>query len=330
MELEFNDDVGTLDRPEKGDPELGPLKLLPGVWRSSGRGWNMIALPFVAESSPLNYRLVVNQYDEELEFALVDKKVPNRGIGTTENGVIVETDQFLAALDYEQRIRQVAADDFPQSGQAGPPAVPIHHEPGLWLLVTNENIDGVDIARLATIPHGDAVLALGTSSEINGVPRIPVVNGLPDGVVQDLENRYLAPYKHFREQPFKGTVTAPEFPGFDPVGPHQLLALANQGVDIARTTVLAVDTTTSTGGIANVPFIVKQANATSMKSTFWIQELKEKDSNGDPKLRLQYLQVVLLDFFPRRDGLPGLVRWPHVSINTLEKDVVDSNTYFKR
>ena len=40
---------------------------------------------------------------------------------------------------------------------------------------------------------------------------------------------------------------------------------------------------------------------------------------GEPKLRLQYTQVVILDFFERRDGLPGLIRWPHVSISTLDK-----------
>ena len=60
-----------------------------------------------------------------------------------------------------------------------------------------------------------------------------------------------------------------------------------------------------------------------MNSTFWIQELEELDAAGKPKLRLQYSQVVMLDFFPRRDGLPGLISWPHVSINTLEK-VADS------
>ncbi len=36
-------------------------------------------------------------------------------------------------------------------------------------------------------------------------------------------------------------------------------------------------------------------------------------------LQMQYLQVVMLDFFPRRDGLPGRISWPHVSINTLTK-----------
>jgi hypothetical protein len=56
-----------------------------------------------------------------------------------------------------------------------------------------------------------------------------------------------------------------------------------------------------------------------MRSTFWIQELADLDADGNPKLRLQYSQVVMLDFFPRRDGLPGPIRWPHVSINTLER-----------
>jgi len=95
--------------------------------------------------------------------------------------------------------------------------------------------------------------------------------------------------------------------------------LGNEGVAVTRTTELKLDTTLATGGIKNIPFIVKQANAVSMKSTFWIQELEETDENGLPKLRLQYLQIVILDFFPRRDGLPGVISWPHVSINTLDK-----------
>jgi hypothetical protein len=55
-----------------------------------------------------------------------------------------------------------------------------------------------------------------------------------------------------------------------------------------------------------------------MKATFWIQELAEDTADGNPKLRLQYLQVVILEFAPRRDGTPGLIHWPHISVNTLE------------
>ena len=90
-----------------------------------------------------------------------------------------------------------------------------------------------------------------------------------------------------------------------------------------------MDTTAHTGGINNIPFIVKQANASEMKSTFFIQELAETDEWGNPKLRMQYVQVVQLDFFGRFDGGPGRIKWPHVSINTLEKvsDTVSLESY---
>jgi len=312
----------TVEIAETGDKDLGPLKNLPGTWKNlpnlPGHGWNSIALPFAAgPESPFNYRLLVNQYNEELKFSLVDKAVPNRGLGG--NGGPTKSDQFVVTLDYDQMVVQISADDFPVSGQAGGPDLAIHREPGLWLHMANETTNGLDIARLSTIPHGDSVLALGTSAELDGAPSIPAINGLPVGGPRDLASPYLAPYKHFNDNPFKGTVTDPSFPGFNPVAPHELLVAANTGVDIAKTTRLEVDTAIASGGIANIPFIVKQANAAAMKSFFWIQELEETKGYGNPKLRLQYLQIVLLDFFPRIDGLPGLIRWPHVSINTLEK-----------
>lgn len=303
-----------------GDQDLGALNLLPGVWKNQpglpGHGWNMIALPFAAPPPAPGYRLLLNQYDEVLKFSLVSKAVPNRGL--TKNGTtVVEADQFLVALDYEQSIVQVDAVDFPVSGLAGGPGEAIHLEPGLWLQMANEVIDGVDIARLSTIPHGDSVLALGTSQIINGAPVIGDINSLPEGVDQSLINPYLAPYKHFHEHPFNNL--------FDPTVPNALLREANKGVNIARTTVLSVDTAISTGGIVNIPFIQKQANAVSIRSTFWISELVEKDAKGKPKLRLQYSQVVMLNFFNRTDGLPGLISWPHISINTMDKvsDVVE-------
>lgn len=298
---------------EPGDDDLGPLKDLPGKWESRGRGWNMIALPF-ARTRPdaLDYRLLLNQYDETLNFTLVDKGVPNRGVDNTHTQ---QTDQFVVTLDYEQVIHQVAVTDRPPSDVAGAPGLAIHHEPGLFLNMVNLTTDGIDVARLASIPHGSSALALGTNSEVDGVAQIPPVNGLPVGVNQDLANPYLEPYQHFHANPFVGTVTAPDFPGFDPVEPHLLLTLANQGVDVQATTVLEMDTTTKSGGISNIPFIEKQADAAAMKSTFWIQKL-----GGDsPTFRLQYLQIVNLEFFPRGDGLPGRISWPHVSINTLDK-----------
>jgi hypothetical protein len=312
-----------------GDPDLGVLQLLPGTWSNVpdliGHGWNAIALPFAFPGSGIDYRLLVNQYNEVLKFTLVDKGVKNRGI---RRGVpSLNTDQVVVALDNEQRIEQIAAADSPDSGGlAGPPNTVIHHEPGLWLFLTNEAEPHCNISRLGTIPHGDSLLALGAGSRSPGPPVVPEVNGLPIGVVKGppidlntvLANPYLAPYAHFHQNPFKGVVAHPAFAGFDPTQPHKLLVGAVPGT-VKRTTKLEVSTRVETGGIVNVPFIVRQANAAEMISTFWICELEETDAYGNPRLIMQYLQIVLLDFFGRVDGMPGPIRWPHVSINTMEK-----------
>jgi hypothetical protein len=302
--------------PRSGEHGLGPLSNLPGKWTNEpgleGRGWNMIALPFGTPDNQLKYRLLLNQYNEELDFFLVDKGVPNRGIREAD-GVVSELDQRLVTLDYEQEIRQFKVADFPATDEAhrGGENTPIHHEPGLWLHMLNES-EGLDIARLASVPHGDSVLALGQSRTFVGPPQIPDVSGLPIGVGMDIDNDpYLEPYRRFR------TPNAFERL-FDPTIPAELLKSANADVTIKQTTELKVDTRLGTGGIKNIPFIVNQANAVEMESTFWIEELAETDAYGWPRLRLQYLQIVMLEFFPRHDGVAGLIKWPHVSINTLE------------
>lgn len=300
------------------EPTLGPLRHLPGVWANTpnlpGHGWNMIALPFATDpSGGLNYRLLLNQYNETLEFKQLDAFVPNRGIAGPRDAA-VEADQTLVAIDYEQTIRQIAADDFPKSDVTGGPGAPIHHEPGFFLHIVDRRTADFNIARQATIPHGNSVLALGRGDEAArpGPPAVPVINGLPIGVTPDIQNNpYLAPYRHFNANPFQGV--------FDPTAPNALLNRANQGAAIIRTTTLEFDTTFATGGIVNTPFVVDQADAVSMKSTFWIQELEGEGPSGGPNLRLQYSQVVMLDFFGRRDGAPGRIAWPHISINTLQK-----------
>ena len=158
---------------------------------------------------------------------------------------------------------------------------------------------------------------------------IPPISGLPSGRFEDVTtpdydfktDRYLEPYNHYINNPFMGTLAGvPGFPGFSPADMNEILRFANQGVNIVRTTTLTVDSTRRSAGISNVPFSVREADPVSMKSTFWIQELAEKDEHGKPKLRLQYSQVVMLNFFrPRQDEFPERVSWPHISIATLQK-----------
>ncbi len=336
-------------------PDLGPLQNLPGLWKGDGTGWNMIALPFDGAPPPnagFKFRVLMNQYSEELKFTFVDDDVPNRGlarIGETDvngNPIPPVSDQMVVTLDYQQKIAQVAAEDRPDSGGlAGAPGLPIHHEPGLWLYDKNrrakdDRISGdkvslveLDVARLASIPHGNSVLALGQSQVHRGMPKIPRISGLPSGRFEDVTTQdydfrdaidadpYLEPYRHYIDHPIMGNVVAPGFPGFSPADMNELLRVANKGVEIVRTTTLTVDTTRRSGGISNVPFAVREAEPVSMKSTFWIQELAEKDEHGIPKLQLQYSQVVMLHFFRQReDEFPERAIWPHISIATLAKE----------
>lgn len=312
-----------IEEPNKDNAvNLGPLAPLAGTWKGNGTGWNAIALPF-KPSDPQTppYRLLLNQYDETLKFGPVHAPVPNRGIDLKATPP-QQTDQMIAAIEYNQSIIQVDADDFPNTGTAqNDNEAVIHGEPGLWLHITNEVTNGLDLARLSTIPHGNSLLALGGHKTYDGAPVIPEITGIPTGLansdLNDPKNAYLAPYRHFHDNPFKGKSPV----DFDPTRPNELLRMINQGVKINRTTEITVDTTLEDAGIVNIPFIVKQAEAAAMKFTFWIQELEEKDKNGNPKIRLQYSQVIMLDFFSKNDGAPGRVAWPHISINTLEKVV---------
>lgn len=296
-----------MGKARSGDSELGPLQNLPGTWRSlPGRGWNLIALPF--DDGELNYRLLMNQYNEDLTFTFVDKAVPNRGLSPAGE---TDPDQFVVTLDYQQVIHQIAAEDSPDSGLAGVPGAAIHHEPGLFLHMLNRVTDEIDIARLATVPHGNAALGLGRSDSFDGPPTIPVFSALPIGVPAEVEtNPYLAPYKTFVDQPFRNL--------FGPLDTNKLLRDALAASPVARTTVLHFNTTLDKAGINNIPFIERQADASEMQATFWIEELEEVDANGKPILQMQYSQLVMLDFFDRPDGT-GLIRWPHVSINTLRR-----------
>ena len=320
-----------------GDPALGDLTQLPGVWSNvpafQGHGWNMVALPFMQPGNTVTpvkpgqvgpFRLLLNQFNETLTFTNVDKGVPNRGAALVN---ALDADQHLAALQYIQHVVQLAAADSPETNDT--PDTPkgsaaIHHEPGLFLHLFSQTGRGPDIARLATIPHGDAVLAMGFGVKTDGPPDFENVGDfspLPFGVDADVANNpYLAPYLKFKQTPFKGSISAPSFPGFDPTNPLALLKGAIPRIEVKNTTTLTLDTTMTTGGISNIPFVVRQANSVSMRSIFWIQELKSPGPGGKPQFAIQYAQRVLLAFFPIGGGLGagGPILWPHISINTMQ------------
>ena len=314
------------------EKDLGPLQDLPGLWMNvekkdsltDGRGWNLIALPFAQDGHP-PYRLLMNQYNEQLRFTFVDDMVPNRGISFPP----ATQDQFLVTLDYQQTIAQKVAEDDAGTPLAGGADLAIHHEPGLFLHMLNQQTDDIDVARLATIPHGNAVTAIGKSRTYAGPPQnIDTASSFPEGVLTPqqisdgvtidaaveaatAESDYLHPYKKFTDAPFEGIFSAKT--------PFDTLKGALSLFDVAETTELRMTTELQMAGIHNIPFIERQADANLMRSVFYIMRLNDTDKHGKQKMALAYTQFIFLDFLPRRDGEAGLIRWPHISINVMEK-----------
>ncbi|WP_081716413.1 heme-binding protein [Asticcacaulis sp. AC460] len=370
---------------DQGDEYLGALRWLPGTWENTselkGHGFNMIALPFISDpNNPREngYRLLMNQYEEILSFELVDKGVPNRGSKSVRDPatgqiVTLQDDQTVVALTYEQVVTQIDFEDSYLENFSGTTSKlsktnisavfnknPIHHEPGLWLHMTDKNIfrdNGVElsIARMGSIPHGNSFTAVGSSREIKWeqIPAdqkpnlIPNINGVVVGGGSDPDERaldplfnpntgdididYFAPYRYFHNNPFKGSVNIDGFSGFEPVDTTLLLRNSFEKIldkigTIKNVTRLHVDSTIDHAGInrvanpsiGNTPFITRQSDATAMNCTFIIYEI-EDSSTGNLRYFLQYAQNVILDFIGRPDGHPGRARWPHVSINTLER-----------
>ena len=79
----------------------------------------MIALPFQNAPAPpagFKFRVLMNQYNEELQFTFVDDGVPNRGLTRPSDP---DFDQFVVTVDYQQKIAQVAAEDRPKRWSRG-------------------------------------------------------------------------------------------------------------------------------------------------------------------------------------------------------------------
>ena len=135
--------------------ELGPLGELAGTW--TGEGFNLIARPDFHDRA--NLYLQLNQTHETLRITSIGSAIPNRGFG--------QDDIELFGLSYLQQIH----DRF--TGGA------LHLEPGLWITQPNTQYPPEDpppggqiIARMASIPHGNAVLAQGNATSFTGPPTL--------------------------------------------------------------------------------------------------------------------------------------------------------------
>ncbi|MDY6805943.1 MAG: heme-binding protein [Cyanobacteriota bacterium] len=286
--LRLSDDI------EETVEDLGPLSELAGTW--VGKGWNMIAVPINSDSpsnivgcpgkaaSPEreNFCLEIMPYVETLTFTPIGAPVPNRGF---------PINTFVVGLHYEQVVSD--ANTFQ----------PLHIENGMWLLLDKKE---KLVARLSSIPHGNSLLAIGKSFDLDGNFQINTIDGLP--ILEKPALGYADPY-------FTVEGVAP----FVPSNPNQILQDVIDKQKLLKTVVLDVSTDNK-GGISNIPFIEKNADVTSFKSTFWIEEVEDK--RGNEFLQLQYSQTTDLDFikdFTSTTEPKKLIVWPHVDVATLVK-----------
>jgi hypothetical protein len=115
---------------------------------------------------------------------------------------------------------------------------------------------------------------------------------------------------------------------FDVSNPNAALSKAIEGQNITNTVVLEVSTDanpktfppdldgTYGGGILNIPFVTRNANANSLQAKFWIETVTPKDRA--PFLQLQYSQRVMLVFPDKAKGGTMSI-WPHIEVATLVK-----------
>jgi len=155
--------------------QLGLLKDLAGNWH--GKGFNLVARPFfgqpaVPPSTPAvpasNLFLELNLTNETLKFDPISSSIPNRGT--------FQQDIELFGLTYLQKISDAT------TGGA------LHIEPGIWVThapttdpVENPPEDSQIVARMGSIPHGNALLAGGSATKFTGPPTLgaPTGSGTP-------------------------------------------------------------------------------------------------------------------------------------------------------
>ncbi|AYV82445.1 MAG: hypothetical protein Hyperionvirus1_24 [Hyperionvirus sp.] len=274
--------------------DYGPLTELIGTW--VGLGFTLTSLPAYdsrpPSDGPKDFRLLLSVTEEELKFIPMEDLIPNRGalagIDIRDAG---QKDINMTGLNYFQKI-------IHRESKGG-----LHLENGTWLNVpcTDYPKQGPTVVRMGTIPHGDAFLAQSTYiGEIYGKPTIESISSLPTGPGTDklgYSDVYLFP-----EVP--ATITAEMV-----LNPNLFLLRDIADQLIVKTTEIKVTTSDNNGGIANMPFVVVNANATRLDAIYWIETVIGAD--GQTFLQLQYTQTVILNFLG--------IDWPHISVATMRR-----------
>ncbi len=235
---------------------LGLLQSLQGEW--IGTGFNLIWRPNFAPIGgvPSDHFLELNLTQEITKLDFIGAPIPNRGLA--------QPDQTLFGLHYLQQV-----SDLVTRGA-------LHIEPGIWVNMTDPTTQpkvAPAVARLSTIPHGNALVAQGEAANFPGGPVFTPanVNPFPIGggpqILPLFPELNLAVPTSFRSSPI------PPPPGLPPAmapavfqnvvhNPNLMLSNAIAGQKILNTTVITVATSASIPSftVANKPAPVVTPN----------------------------------------------------------------------
>jgi hypothetical protein len=262
------------------------------------------------------FKLVLNNTFETLTITAIPGGIINRGNA--------QGDIEYLSLHYLQQVLDVNVPE-------GTKGRGIHLETGLLLNLPAGSDPAVApaVARLGSIPHGDSLLAQGTYSASTGTgPDFNFNRADPTPfTVEDgkRSNTTSADYLSL----LQNAVAPTGIPQAAILNPTLVLEEALQGLTVLDMTSVFLDANPiegvsnpnvieNSGGIHNIPFVTKNANAVTFSAIFWLMTVRKPD-NTTTKL-LQYTQTVVLDFpvFAGQSGPVIDIKWPHISVATLE------------
>jgi hypothetical protein len=279
---------------------LGALQDLPGFWE--GIGFSLIARPHFGSDAPNGFFLQLNMLRETIEFTTIGSPVFNRGSQ--------QEDMAIYGVTYMHRVTDAT------SGGA------LHIEPGMWLNIpaTTAPAAEASIARLGTIPHGNAFCTVGfvQETQFDRIPTIPPANvipfpiggsPLPPGSPNPFPEYDLSIATAMRSQPLPPEITQTLINDPNQMLRDTLDRQVNQEGKVLNWNTRLITHTADAKSIGNIPFITANADTLEFHSVFTIQCVT--DSCGDEFLQLQYSQTSLINF----RGMS----YPHVAVGTLTK-----------
>ena len=280
--------------------KLGALRDLPGYWE--GTGFSLIARPHFGPEAKNGFFLQLNMLHETVEFTTIGSPVFNRGC--------LQEDMAIYGVTYMHRVTDAG------SGGA------LHIEPGMFLNIPATTAPTADasIARLGTIPHGNAFCTVGFAqeAEYDRIPGIPPANTVPFPIGgTPPEPSSANPFEEYNLSIPSAVRTGSLPTEITQVlvnDPNQMLrdTLQTQVEQEGKTLnwiIRLITRTADDKSIGNIPFITANANTLDFESVWAIESVT--DACGDEYLQLQYSQTALINF----RGMS----YPHVAVGTLVK-----------